>query len=168
MKRISKTQLKRLINEEISRAIYEICSACNAAESDITVTGYPEEAGCGGFPDSQGDIDWEGPSGRAAVPRISDLESEEAFALGFQMGQSGEFDDTLLEKKGKRKTNRRRGSGRVSQYPYSMWYAGDTSLVGKGSDYERDDEDYEFDVGELGMTYGYDVGGGFDGGGDAG
>ena len=63
-----------------------------------------EACGCGGSPepeplgqwvdeDEHVDVDWERPGYGRAYGNIDDMSPQEAFALGFSMGSSGDFDD---------------------------------------------------------------------------
>jgi|ETNvirnome_2_300_1030623.scaffolds.fasta_scaffold13269_3 hypothetical protein len=66
-----------------------------------------EACGCGGEPDEeqQGertdvDVDWQHPEYGGFTGNIEDLESQEAFSLGFSMGVSGDFDDVMEDSGG--------------------------------------------------------------------
>jgi len=176
MKKISALRLKKIIKEELKRVLIEArstasqlhesgcgCDACAAAvDYDDTYDDtyddryYDDDMGDIGC----GDVDWEGPGSQATAPRIEDLDPMEAFALGFQMGQSGEFDDemeddvVMLEKKKSSKKKKDKAEG---EYPYYRWWSGAPAPVGR--DYHRDSEDVQFDA-SLGMDTGFGDGGG--------
>lgn len=64
-----------------------------AFSAGCSVCGAP--SGKCGHDHEQVDVDWENPDYGRAHGNIDDMHPQDAFALGFAMGQSGEFDDTV-------------------------------------------------------------------------
>jgi len=115
MKKLTRESLRHMIREEIAELLTDDALFSKEELSDagtgsiLQLSDFYEEDSeedsaegcdvCGGSHASQSpcdqdvEVDFQGSDGRAVVPDISDLTPDEAFALGMQMGSSGEFND---------------------------------------------------------------------------
>ena len=112
---VKKFKTMKITHKQLRQIILEACGCGSSPESDslgnfsdLSQTNIDHDeafsAGCSvcgapsgkcGHDHEQVDVDWEHPDYGHMRGDINDMDPEDAFALGFAMGQSGEFDDTV-------------------------------------------------------------------------